>query len=132
MMKRIFCFILPALICVLTSCKEDSEWDNLGHNPVEGTWIRNGAYPKVLALFNADHTSAIQTFNNDDVLVNDLSQGLYRVVGDSLLVYERGFVSHFAFEEDGTLTITYGYNTKKTTVRKYTRVEASVQPETQK
>lgn len=94
----------------------------MGVNSVEGTWQRVGAYPKVLAIFGSDYTSTIQTFDVDDNLVTDYPQGKYRVAGDSLLVYERGFINRFEFDND-ELVITYGYNASRQTTYRYTRVE---------
>ena len=97
-MKKSIFIILPLILWAFAACdNDDSEWDsgNLGVNSVEGTWQRVGAYPKVLAIFGSDYTSTIQTFDVDDNLVTDYPQGKYRVAGDSLLVYERGFINRF-------------------------------------
>ena len=113
-MKKSIFIILPLILWAFAACdNDDSEWDsgNLGVNSVEGTWQRVGAYPKVLAIFGSDYTSTIQTFDVDDNLVTDYPQGKYRVAGDSLLVYERGFINRFEFDND-ELVITYGYNAR--------------------
>ena len=124
-MKKSIFIILPLILWAFAACdNDDSEWDsgNLGVNSVEGTWQRVGAYPKVLAIFGSDYTSTIQTFDVDDNLVTDYPQGKYRVAGDSLLVYERGFINRFEFDND-ELVITYGYNASRQTTYRYTRVE---------
>lgn len=54
--------------------------------------------------------------------MTDYPQGKYRVAGDSLLVYERGFINRFEFDND-ELVITYGYNASRQTTYRYTRVE---------
>ena len=102
-MKKSIFIILPLILWAFAACdNDDSEWDsgNLGVNSVEGTWQRVGAYPKVLAIFGSDYTSTIQTFDVDDNLVTDYPQGKYRVAGDSLLVYERGFINRFEFDNE--------------------------------
>lgn len=116
----LFSFLL--LSSLLVSCDNEDDWSkDLGANPLEGDWIREGDTQKFVATFNADHTSFICTYNlATNALEHVDRQGKYRVEGNSLLVYQNGNRNLFQLSEDGnTLDITYGYGSPATEV-KYT------------
>lgn len=116
----LFSFLL--LSSLLVSCDNEDDWSkDLGANPLEGDWIREGDRQKFVATFNADHTSFICTYNlTTEALEHVDRQGKYRMEGNSLLVYQNGNRNLFQLSEDGnTVDITYGYGSPATEV-KYT------------
>lgn len=127
--------LLSFISCLLVSCDKDDEWDkNLGNNPLEGIWIRESTSQKFVATFNADHTSYLCTYDLEtEVLEHVDLQGKYRVVDESLLVYQNGEKHLFKLSEDGnTVEITYGYgddNPKGEMTYIYTRFVEVKEPE---
>ena len=123
-MKKILfsLLILFVSVAIFSACGNDeNDWKTDGSNTVEGRWKRDNTYPNVLAVFNSDFTSQIDKYTVDNDLEYSLSQGRYKIEGDSVLHYEKGFVNKFKLVDD-SLWITYGYDTENnTTTYKYIR-----------
>ena len=106
--------LLSLTSCLFVSCDKDDDWDrNLGNNLLEGIWTRESASQKFVATFIADHTSYICTYNIETEALEHVDlQGKYRVVDESVLIYQSGDKHRFKLSEDGnTVEITYGYDT---------------------
>lgn len=106
--------LLSLTSCLFVSCDKDDDWDkNLGNNLLEGIWTRESTSQKFVATFNADHTSYICTYNIETEALEHVDlQGKYRVVDESVLIYQSGDKHRFKLSEDGnTVEITYGYDT---------------------
>ena len=119
-MKNVI-YILSFIACLFISCDKEDDWsENLGNNPLEGTWIREGVSQKILATFEVDHTSYIHTYHMETGdLENLYQQGKYRVVGDSLLIYQNGYKNLYKLSEDGNaVEIIYGYGNNNPGVEK--------------
>lgn len=131
-MKKVVCVLLSFMSCLLVSCDKEDDWDkNLGSNPLEGIWTRESSSQKFVATFNADHTSYICTYQIETEALEHVDlQGKYRVVDESVLVYQSGERHLFKLSEDGnTVEITYGYGTndpdaeKTYTYKRYVEVQ---------
>lgn len=102
-MKKVVCVLLSFMSCLLVSCDKDDDWDkNLGNNLLEGIWTRESSSQKFVATFNADHTSYVCTYHIETEALEHVDlQGKYRVVDESLLVYQSGDKHLFKLSEDG-------------------------------
>lgn len=134
-MKKVVCVLLSFMSCLLVSCDKDDDWDkNLGNNLLEGIWTRESSSQKFVATFNADHTSYVCTYHIETEALEHVDlQGKYRVVDESLLVYQSGDKHLFKLSEDGnTVEITYGYGTGNPEAEKtytYKRYVEAQEPE---
>lgn len=81
--------------------------------PLEGIWTRESSRRNLLLTFSHDHTSYVCTYHIETEALEHVDlQGKYRVVDESLLVYQSGDKHLFKLSEDGnTVEITYGYGT---------------------
>lgn len=134
-LQVVSCVLLSFISCLMVSCDKDDEWDkDLGNNPLEGIWTRESDSQKFVATFNADHTSYICTYDiGTEALEHVDLQGKYRVVDESLLIYQSGDRHLFKLSEDGnTVEITYGYgsgNPESEKTYTYTRFVEVTEPE---
>ncbi|MBC5587006.1 MULTISPECIES: hypothetical protein [Bacteroides] len=126
-MKNILYILLASMLFLWTACDKEDGWDvDMGNNPLEGTWIREGVSQKVLVTFNADFTSCITTYDIETGEVENIyQQGRYRIEGDSLLIYQNGYKNLYKMSEDANkVIIIYGYgndNPKAETKYTYSR-----------
>ena len=134
-LQVVSCVLLSFISCLVVSCDKDDEWDkDLGNNPLEGIWTRESDSQKFVATFNADHTSYICTYDIETEALEHVDlQGKYRVVDESLLIYQSGDRHLFKLSEDGnTVEITYGYgsgNPESEKTYTYTRFVEVTEPE---
>jgi hypothetical protein bacD2_13218 len=111
-MKNILYTLLAGMLFLWTACDKEDEWDvDMGNNPLEGTWIREGMSQKILLTFNADFTSCITTYSMESGEVENIyQQGRYRIQDDSLLIYQKGYKNLYKISEDASkVVITHGY-----------------------